>query len=98
MGRNDRLKTIALILDGVKCNPYKAKTRQFQFTRVNMSICVEVSAFLVSKGYLRIVPNGISNSRFSYRITDEGLLLLKQINWCYDAVTDKPKIGVMQFA
>jgi predicted transcriptional regulator len=93
--KGHRLLMIARLLEAVKNSPNVAKTRQFQTSGLNINQGMELSDFLVSKGYLRIAPIAY---RFNYHVTPEGFLLLKQINLCFEAVSDKPKIGVMQFA
>jgi predicted transcriptional regulator len=72
--KGHRLLMIARLLEAVKNSPNVAKTRQFQTSGLNINQGMELSDFLVSKGYLRIAP------------------------MCFEAVSDKPKIGVMQFA
>jgi predicted transcriptional regulator len=91
-----RLMMIGWLLSAIKDNPTHAKTRQFQTSGCNISVSMELTNLLLAKGFLRI--DTIDGQRFNYHVTTEGLLLLKQINWCFDAVADKPKIGVMPFA
>jgi predicted transcriptional regulator len=94
--KGNRLMQIARLLEAVKSNPTHAKTRQFQTSRINVSISMDLADFLLTRGFLRLMP--IDGKHFNYNVTSEGLLLLKQINWCFDAVADKPQIGVMQVA
>jgi predicted transcriptional regulator len=91
----DKLLMVARLLDAVNRNPTSAITRQFSFANLNHEK-LNSFAFLEQKGFLRKVPFG--RTRFNYHITNQGLDLLRQINRCYEAIEDKPTIGVMQFA
>lgn len=94
--KGSRLLMIVRLLEAVKANPTTAKTRQFQTSGLNITVGMNLANLCVTNGFLRIAP--LSQKSFNYHVTPEGLFLLKQINWCFDAVADKPKLGVMQFA
>ena len=93
--RADRLRIVGRLLDAIRMHPTYARTRQFAFANINVDIGREIADCLEPKGFLRISHFG---SRYNYQITTQGLLLLKQINWCYDALADKVEVGVMLVA
>ena len=94
--KSDRLMLIVRLLDAVNRNPSRAVTRQSNAANINLGVAKRFFDILELRGFLRKIPLG--KDRFNYHITNKGLDLLNQINRCYEAIEDKPTIGVLQFA
>jgi predicted transcriptional regulator len=97
MGNKEcNLVIVARALDAVNRFPSFALTRQCSAANLHLETAKALFDLLESKELLRICPRG--GCRFNYHITNKGLDLLRQINRCYEALSDKPVLGVMQFA
>jgi predicted transcriptional regulator len=91
----DRLGMVANLLDAINRNPDHAPTRQLQASTSSFVVAKAMAEKVVSKGFLRKTP---FRERENYHITNSGVNLLRQINWCYDVLADKQVVERMVFA
>jgi hypothetical protein len=89
--KSDRLRMAARLLYSVIQHPDYALYHQFSAAALSFVDGKELSELLESKQFLRRHSTGCGE-RFNLRITSEGLIILKQINLCYDALVDKTKL------